>query len=87
MDNLYSHMMARNKKEVAVTDEKPEEKKPLECGLCMSEKDKKSGECKFDKSVKDSLTEILEGEETEKTADGEEEAEKAVVVSEDKCKK
>lgn len=86
MDNLYSHMMARNKKEVAVTDEKPEEKKPLECGLCLTEKDKKSGECKFDKSVKDSLAEILEGEETEKTADGEEK-EEGVVVSEDKGKK
>lgn len=86
MDNLYSHMMARNKKEVVVTDEKPEEKKPLECGLCMSEKDKKSGECKFDKSVKDSLAEILEGEETETTPDGEEK-EEGVVVSEDKGKK
>lgn len=77
MNDFYSYLYSGSQKqtEAIVTDEKPEEKPTVECGLCMTEKDKKSGECKFDKGaekpVKDALTEFLEEEDEDKKEDDE----------------
>lgn len=94
MDDFFSYMYSDNSNKGAAekfaTDEKPEIKKEVECGLCMTEKDKKSGECKFDKGasapVRDALGTLLEVDEDEETElpDGEEDDEEAIMVGEDK---
>ena len=77
MDDFYSYLFSKSPKatEAIVTDEKPEEKPTVECGLCSTEKDKKAGECKFDKGaekpVRDALTEFLEEEDEDKAEDDE----------------
>lgn len=89
MADFFTFMHSVNHKaETVVTDEKPEVKKEVECGLCMTEKDKKAGECKFDKGaskpVRDALMGYLEGEEdTEEKPDGEIETKSEVMVGED----
>lgn len=89
MSDFFTFMHSVNHKaETVVTDEKPEKKKEVECGLCMTEKDKKSGECKFDKGaakpVRDALMGYLEGEEeTEEKPDGIVDEKSEVMVGED----
>ena len=89
MADFFTFMHSVNHKAESVAmDEKPVEKAEVECGLCMTEKDKKSGECKFDKGaakpVRDALMGYLEGEEeTEAKPDGETEEESEVMVGED----
>lgn len=89
MKNFYEYMNAMNVKptqsESVVQDEKPEVKPTVKCGLCQTEKDKKSGECKFDegaeKPVRDSLIESLEALEESENGEVEEEGEKVVIGS------
>lgn len=89
MSDFFTFMHSVNHKAESVAmDEKPVEKAEVECGLCMTEKDKKAGECKFDKGaskpVRDALMGYLEGEEeTEEKPDGETKEESEVMVGED----